>query len=323
LNNIDLINNQVWSLLFEDASSELDNYPNKRPLLAHYTSIEVLEKILSTDEIWFSNPLYMNDFEEIRFGVGEGFKAFSENQSIYDACVTKDRYDILRHAYAHYHDQFVFNHAIDVYAFCLSEHNEEDYLGGRLSMWRGYGGNGKGAAIIFDLKQLNPIHDSPFVVSKVHYKSTAERRDWLTEKIEELALFLKTSEIPDDALHVLAHQLFERFKLASLFTKHNGFKEEKEWRVVYMKERDPDNKYPPTFAHLVTTRGVEPKLRYKIAPIAGISDDMSLSNLIYKIILGPTLSDYLALQSMQRMFDNLKKPDLKGKVIASNIPFRA
>src|SRR6185437_16245190 len=41
------------------------------PLFAHYTSIQVLEKILRDEEFWFSNPLFMNDLEEMRFGLRE------------------------------------------------------------------------------------------------------------------------------------------------------------------------------------------------------------------------------------------------------------
>jgi hypothetical protein len=41
-------------------------------LLAHYTSIDVIEKILRSEEIWFSNPLFMNDLDEMRFGMLEG-----------------------------------------------------------------------------------------------------------------------------------------------------------------------------------------------------------------------------------------------------------
>ena len=44
---------------------------NNHPLLAHYTSIDVIEKILRSEEIWFSNPLFMNDLEEMRFGMLE------------------------------------------------------------------------------------------------------------------------------------------------------------------------------------------------------------------------------------------------------------
>jgi hypothetical protein len=40
-------------------------FPQKRLLVAHYTTLEVLEKILGTNEIWFSNPLFMNDLEEV------------------------------------------------------------------------------------------------------------------------------------------------------------------------------------------------------------------------------------------------------------------
>ena len=44
---------------------------------------------------------------------------------------------------------------IDTYVFCLSEHAKDD-TDGLLSMWRGYGGNGNGAAIVFDAGKLRP-----------------------------------------------------------------------------------------------------------------------------------------------------------------------
>jgi hypothetical protein len=42
------------------------------PLLAHYTSIKAMEAILKTNKVWFSNPLFMNDLQEVRFGITEG-----------------------------------------------------------------------------------------------------------------------------------------------------------------------------------------------------------------------------------------------------------
>jgi hypothetical protein len=32
----------------------------------------VLEAILRNDEVWLSNPLFMNDMEEVRFGINAG-----------------------------------------------------------------------------------------------------------------------------------------------------------------------------------------------------------------------------------------------------------
>lgn len=67
--------NQAFAPLWNDLIDSED-FPEKRPLLAHYTSLATLENILLSDEIWFSNPLVMNDMEEVRFGVLRGNELF-------------------------------------------------------------------------------------------------------------------------------------------------------------------------------------------------------------------------------------------------------
>jgi hypothetical protein len=66
--------NAAFAALWSDIQDG-DSFPAVRPLLAHYTSISTLERILVNDEIWLSNPLYMNDMEELRFGLNEGASA--------------------------------------------------------------------------------------------------------------------------------------------------------------------------------------------------------------------------------------------------------
>ena len=51
--------------------SPADTFTNVKPLLAHYTTIGTFEQIVKRDEIWFSNPLYMNDIEEVRWSIKE------------------------------------------------------------------------------------------------------------------------------------------------------------------------------------------------------------------------------------------------------------
>ena len=84
----DQIHNAFYSL-WSDFQSE-KNFPVERPLLAHYTSIATLECILQNDEVWFSNPLNMNDFEELRFGVIESAKAFRLSERIESCCGTAE-----------------------------------------------------------------------------------------------------------------------------------------------------------------------------------------------------------------------------------------
>jgi len=56
----------LWADLKEE-----DQFYVRKPLLAHYTSMRVLETIIRTKEVWLSNPLFMNDIEEVRFGLNE------------------------------------------------------------------------------------------------------------------------------------------------------------------------------------------------------------------------------------------------------------
>ena len=157
---------QLWSDLKEE-----DEFYVKKPLLAHYSSIEVLEKISRTNELWLSNPLFMNDWEEGRFGINESYRQVLEDKQVSRACGDAQRYKVFRDAYSHYYSEFAGKHALDTYVLCLSEHDPGSQ-DGVLSMWRGYGGNGHGAAIVFDASKLNNLPSSVFILAKVRREYT-------------------------------------------------------------------------------------------------------------------------------------------------------
>lgn len=301
-----------------------DSFPAKRPLLAHYTSISTLECIMANDEIWLSNPLYMNDMEELRFGIFEGAHAFRQNEAIKTACSTPERYNRLQDAFEQKLNQFSTEQAFDIYVFCLSEHDAEKNSDGRLSMWRGYGSNGNGAAIVFDTTKINYLPGSPFIISNVTYASGDARRSWIDGKLTAFASLLKGQDIPDDKLHIAVDALFERIKIFALFTKHHGFSEEQEWRIVYLRERDYQKNLSGMLHYAVGKNGIEPKLKYKILPIEGLTaSDLSLEKVVHQIILGPSISNPLAVSSVRRMLETVKKPEMAKRLIASTTPFRA
>jgi len=310
---------------FEPLYSEFtvgSSFPERRPLLAHYTSTANLERILATDELWFSNPLLMNDLEELRFGILEGAQKFIGNAAIEAACGSENRSKLLFDAFRHYLDEFSNKHAIDVYALCMAEHDAND-TDGLLSMWRGYGGNGNGAAIVFDTAKINATNGSPLVISYVEYASADKRREWLNSKLLQFASILEAQRIPDDKLYQASWLMFERIRLFALFTKHHGFKEEREWRVVYLKERDTQNRLAPMLQYAVTSRGLEPRLKLAMKPLEGITaSDLSLAKLVDRIILGPTANSPLAKSTLLRVLDATGKSALKDKVVASTIPYR-
>ena len=92
---------QAFNAVFDEIVMSED-FPAGRPLLAHYTSLGSLEKNLDTNEIWFSNPLLMNDLEEVRFGVLRGASIVRESAQLVEACGTTARAELFRNEFDHW-----------------------------------------------------------------------------------------------------------------------------------------------------------------------------------------------------------------------------
>ena len=315
---------KVFDALWQDIKTE-DACPVKRPLLAHYTSIETLERIMASDEVWFSNPLYMNDMEELRFGMQEGLAAFRLHAGIKEACKNVGHdYNHLLSMFEYLYQKFDNTDAFDTYVFCMAEH-EEARTDGLLSMWRGYGGNGNGAAIVFDTSKFNfPDSLDCLFLWDVTYASQQERRAWIDIKLWQFATMLDQISVPVHMLYQPLQVLFERLKIYSLFTKHHGFSEEREWRAVYLRDRDHDNVLQPMLHYAVGRYGLEPKLKFAVKAIPGFTpEDFSLKQIVNQILLGPSVSSPLAVMSVKRMLQAVEKPELADRLVASTTPFRS
>ena len=177
---------------------------------------------------------------------------------------------------------------------------------------------------MFDTEKVEPIDDRPIWILRVHYGSLDKRFEWLDDIASAFANILTENEIPNDKIFLAAHALFERIKLFALSTKHDGFKEEKEWRAVYLSDRDDEGKLKPMQHYRNGPRGVEPKLRFKLAPMEGVTGiDFLPANILANILLGPSTSYALTFRSVERMLDLIGKSELKERLIASTIPLRA
>ncbi len=316
---------QAPSDFFQALWSDYDHkstFPELRPLLAHYTSIATLENIVNNEEIWLSHPMYMNDQEELMFGMNTGAEYFRTDAVLAQVCGSGESHAKLIKEFNRLFHEFDVNHAFDTYVGCFSEHDPDDD-DGRLSMWRGYGSGGGGVAIVFDTSQIHALEQSPLVVGKVTYGTQLERTVQIEEKLAALALAMQNHTITDEVLNQAARQWIEWLKHFALFTKHSGFKEEQEWRVVYSSERDSNAALSSMFGYAITPRGVEPKLKLKIVGLPHVmGPQTSLEKLVERIVLGPTISTILAANSVRRMLEKSRTPSLANKVRESSIPFR-
>lgn len=303
--------------LYDDFEDNL--LSKRRPLLAHYTSIQGATSIFESNSLWFSNPLNMNDIDEVVAAMQIGREAILRSEDLRLACASQDRHSRFLSTFDMIYSWHKTVWLNDTYVFCFSEHDENDE-DGRLSMWHGYGNEGNGAAIIFDTKKLNINNNSPLIVAPVEYKSRQQMLDWAADRIALFSRLLSEMALPDPLLFNAAHYLFERLKWAAMYSKNRGFIEEREWRVVFFPERDQEKKFSAMLSFSTGPSGIEPRLKLPLGPPGPVSQ--TLDDLVGRIILGPTTASPLARIAFSRMLVEKNHPHLQGLVTASSIPYR-
>jgi len=293
-----------------------------RPLLAHYTSLEAVEQILKHHEFWFSNPLFMNDWEEMRFGINQGISLLQRGSYVRDALKTTPRVEAFFNSFGSLYQQLDQKTALDIYVFCLSEHQPTND-DGLLSMWRSYGGHGRGAALIFDTSKLTFVDGAPMYLCKVEYGTVDQRTATLDSLLRAWVKVAQAAEIPDDMIFVAAHNALSIFQFYALTSKHIGFKEENEWRVIHVGEHDPQKRLENRFLYTLGPQGVEPRLKFIFERNSvGNYPEQGLADLLHKIILGPSVSSPLAKMAFIRMLKSIGRDDYADRVVASTIPLR-
>jgi hypothetical protein len=205
-------------------------------LVWHYTTFKGLEGIVA-GKLRASHAAYLNDTLEFTYGLGVAFRLIREHirrcrdqESPCDAqppiskSVEKLRTCIER--------RFRGMNDRDVFVCSFSE--SEDHLG----QWRAYGPAGPAFAVGFDavrLKQVAAI--SNFSFCKVHYGEASieeEVRRALAPAFSSMRDGVK-SELSHDDIVDLAAVVAVNIRDIAIRTKHDGFREEVEWRLVRSK----------------------------------------------------------------------------------------
>lgn len=309
------------NILWADLADEETRPPTGR--LAHYTSIITLESILKFNQLWLSNPLFMNDHEELRFGLQVAEQEFMIHDGIRKACGKSENHEQLIARFQEKLRQIGTEHAFDTYISCFSLHNPSDDRDGKLSMWRGYGGNGDGVALVFDTNAIKETDTNFLILAKVRYQSRQQRAEWIRRKLDLFAELMTQYQLSSSEYWIAIDSLLERLKVYSIFTKHHGFREEQEWRLVYLRERDRSQMLTEMLGYAIGPTGIQPKLKLDLKRLGEIvKQDLSPTNIISQLILGPSISSPLLQATVIRMLETLNLRDLSAKVVASETPYR-
>jgi hypothetical protein len=311
----------LHSLLSPDLYQRVERLRSGQTVIAHYTSADNAVRMIRGKQFWLRNVRCMNDYSEVQHGISLILNVFHAEES-------KRRDRLLELC-----DRIVAGAAAEAIAAfdnwkgelpggafigCLSDHDPSDQLG-RLSMWRAYG-SGAGVAIT--------MNTTPFVAETDELKAYSLPVLYLSDGEFSAAIdqCLDGVEGNIEALKHLDAQsvtniVFWWLIFLSVSLKHPAFKEEQEWRVIYLPVLDRS----PIIEEAVETVAGIPQLVQKIPliddPSVGLHE-ADLPNLVRSIIVGPSEFPLVIRDALISALRDADVPDPEQKVLISWIPLR-
>ena len=317
---MDEVTTKVLEMFFPYAHKMRQTAEKEHKRFVHYTTADVAMSIITKSEVWMRNATCMNDYLEVSYGVSclchayNNTSAGNELKTILNDCFSgvSNEIEVLFNSWR---DEMQFNS----YLTCISEHSESEDRLGRLSMWRAYG-KGCGVALVFFngpfLRTSDALKAYTSPVAYMDFNKVEENLWEIVKNIREAKNIMLSFDREG-----IKHTFFEVFKNAVLCTKHLGFAEEKEWRIVYTPTFQDSSRLIPSIESI---NGI-PQQVYKI-PLKNVPDEnfygATIPELLDRIIIGPTQFPMAMYQAFVKLLENAGVQDAKNKVIVSDIPLR-
>lgn len=210
------------SLLLTEAIRDLvgEELPTCR--LFHYTTLEGLKGIVGSCNIWASDLGFLNDPEEIKYGLCKIQGYVKRRLGNFSIGIERNVHDAIMGA-ADIGKVSTKGKFSRFFAFSLSE--AEDNLG----QWRGYGPNGDGVSIGFDHEVIaRRASEQFFKFIKCRYEPE-EQEALISAFVDRALTHLKDGNPVDSAYNSWINPGVQ--VLAFMF-KRKAFDAEKEWRLV-------------------------------------------------------------------------------------------
>ena len=320
VNGSGLTDEESLSIFCPIASESHASAKESNQLFAHYTSARVAQSILQKSEFWMRNALHQNDFSEIQYAQSMLRETFqSELGGSFFKSLDRCHEGLGDEVRSVYESQDFQRRLLqETFIACITKHYQQEAGVGRLSMWRAYGGTNP-VAIVFAQKALvRPEANPGGFVQPVHYANQEHFRQELVRT---------TGRIFDarDRLSLVPRQDVKNLAVGSLLakvtcTKHPGFREECEWRLV-MSSLYGCQLAGPQYS-LEEIEGAQ-QVVYKARLALPGADDvagMTMESAIHQIIIGPCADPQSVRKSLVDQLQGVIS--LSDRVVFSDIPLR-
>jgi hypothetical protein len=202
--------------------------------------------------------------------------------------------------------------------FCVSEHQDNEDEHGRLSMWRAYGESTGVALVIKNSVLLDPADGLGAYSSPVAYLDDRQFEERFSQIVHNIDT--ETKLLQDQGRENIVSRIFHMLRFAALSTKHPGFAEEKEWRVLFGPTLQPSRWIT---SEVTALKGV-PQLVYKLplANIAEVNLVAGIPDLLDRIVVGPTEFPVALCSAFQQLLTDagVKDADQKNQRIENTSP---
>lgn len=291
---------------------------------AHYTSAQVAMNIITAKDedrcLWLRNAMLMNDFSEIEYG-----------QSILRHCLgTQQIADQLAKACNDIDPSITA--AFDwlgrealwikrtTYLLSLALHKGNELHQGKLSMWRAYGGDANVCILLNYDAFMTEQTAYDVMIAPVDYGGPETFLKSLSTIIDNMASHKdRLSELDPDLVKL---NLKHAIDTMILTTKHPGFEEENEWRIIHRTTYPALDNAPPS--KIVNLNGIVQKVYY--LPMKNLPDhnvhNADINSLLHKIIIGPTPNPDLVWEGFVTLLGENGVENAADKVDMCRIPLR-
>lgn len=287
----------------------------------HYTAADAALKIIEKKRIWMRNTTCMSDYREVQHGFSILNKFFLDKakQKLFDDALEPCASGAAQEAIGLF-NQWWQNIQFNTFVTSISEHDDREDGNGRLSMWRAFGGNAARVAIVFKIPwQSNAGNALNLMFSPVAYFIESEVEQLLFEVIENIKKeceFLRSVNRP-----VIVGTFFMMLVAGVTCLKHEGFREEREWRGIYSPTRNPS---PLMESSTEVLTGV-PQVVHKVPLDVGVAPelaDLDLARIFDRLIIGPSQFAPAIYEAFVVALKKIGVADAENRVVASNIPIR-
>ena len=293
----------------------------KNGRFVHYTSADNALKILNSKCIWMRNTTCMSDYREVNHGLDalNRYFANSPSKQAFTDALNGCSAGIAEEAFALF-NQWWQATQLQTYITSISEHDDREDVHGRLSMWRAFGNSTARVAMVVRIgSEIGKNLSLGAELSPVGYFTDAELGQELSlvvNNVRENQDFLRTVDRP-----WLLQTIFAVLTSAVVSLKHEGFAEEREWRIIHSPARRPSPHLKPS---IEVVAGV-PQQVYKIPlrsdAAAGLSN-LDPDELIDRIIIGPTQFPWAMYDAFVAALKDAGVKDAGNRVFVSQIPVR-